>query len=47
MLTALTHPNHLLLLGSWGLCAFVAYPRFNGNGYKTCFKMNILVTIEG
>ncbi|MDP0562951.1 MAG: hypothetical protein QS721_11760 [Candidatus Endonucleobacter sp. (ex Gigantidas childressi)] len=26
LLTALTHPSHLLCLGYWGFLSFVAYP---------------------
>ena len=33
VLAALTHPNHLLLVGSWGFTRLPPTHIFNGNGY--------------
>ncbi|MDP0562048.1 MAG: hypothetical protein QS721_06855 [Candidatus Endonucleobacter sp. (ex Gigantidas childressi)] len=34
VLTALTHPNHLLFVGSWGFLGLSPTPTFNGNWYR-------------
>lgn len=35
MLAALTHPNHLLLVGSWDFARLLPTHIFNGNRYKS------------